>query len=144
MADNILTTTQPAGSRTQVTRSDGGSLDVEIMAPNFAPGTISASAVPFAFNTASPLVLSSLAGGARIVRAAIVVSTPFDAGAATLSLGTPGSPALVLGPTDNTPGAAAQYETDQITTIGAPDTLQLAISPGASTQGAGFVFFETI
>lgn len=102
------------------------------------------SVVPFAFNTASPLALSALIAGAKIVRAAIVISTPFDDGAATLSLGTPGSPALVLGPSDSLPGTAGQYETDLITTIGAADTLQLAISPGTSTQGAGFVFFEIV
>jgi hypothetical protein len=138
--DNIITTTQPLGLRT---RSDGGSLDIEVVALASASG-VSGVAVLFAFNTPSPLVLGALAAGARIVRAAIVVSTPFDDNAATLSLGTPGSPALVLATTDNRPSVASQYETDLITTIGAPDTLQLTISPGASTQGGGFVFFETI
>lgn len=100
--------------------------------------------VPFAFNTASPLVLAALPAGAKVVRAAIVISTPFDDAAATLSLGTPGSPALVLGPSDSRPSVAGQYETDLIATFAAADTLQLVISPGASTQGAGFVFFDII
>ena len=102
------------------------------------------TAVPFSFNTPSPLVLHALLAGAKIVRAAIVISTPFDDAAATLSLGTPGSPALVLSPAQNQPGVAGQYETDLIASFAAPDTFQLAISPGASTQGAGFVFFELI
>jgi hypothetical protein len=124
--------------------SDGGNLPaqpVDIPAP--VPGGGAVMVVLFSFATPSPLVLSPLLAGQSVVRAGIVVTTPFDGVGAALPVGTPFSPALILAAADSRPAAAGQYETDAVTRLGAPDTLQLVITPGAgATQGAGQVFYQ--
>jgi hypothetical protein len=124
--------------------SDGGSLParpVDMAAPG--PGAGAVMVVSFTLATPSPLVLSPLLAGQSVVRAGIVVTTTFDGVGAALPLGTPFSPAVILAAADSRPAAAGQYETDAVTSFGAPDTLQLVITPGAgATQGAGQVFFQ--
>ena len=104
-------------------------------------GDLIVGVVPFAFNTASPVVLAPLPAGSSVIRAGIVILTPFD-GAPSLSLGTPGSPALIMAPSDSLPGAAGQYETDILTSFVGADSLQLTIVAGGATTGNGLVFFE--
>jgi hypothetical protein len=98
--------------------------------------------VPFAFNTASPLILQAVAAGTLLNRADILITTAFDDPAATLRLGTAASPSLVLAAADNLPSRLGQYQTEALTLFVAPDNLQLSISPAASTMGAGIVFFK--
>jgi hypothetical protein len=124
--------------------SDGGNLPaqpIDITPPT--PGGGAVKVVAFSFASVSPLVLSPLLGGQSVVRVGILITTPFDGAGASLTLGTPGSPALLLASTDNRPSAAGQYESDAITPFAAPDTMQLTIIPGGgATQGAGQVFYE--
>ena len=97
----------------------------------------------FTFATASPLVLSAITAGANIGRVGIAITTTFDGAGAALTVGTPFSPSLLLGASDNSPGAIGQYESDAVTKFAAPDTLELSITPGAgATQGAGFVYYS--
>jgi hypothetical protein len=57
-------------------------------------------------------------------------------------VGTPSSPAVLLATTDNAPGTLGQYESDLIVPFSPPESLILTLSPGASTQGAGYVLLK--
>jgi hypothetical protein len=95
----------------------------------------------FTFATASPLNLGAFPASVYD-RVAVVITTPFDDPAAAVTLGPGGSPAALLGPADSQLSQAGQYESDALVQTIAPDFLLLTISPGASTQGAGLVFWE--
>jgi hypothetical protein len=77
----------------------------------------------FAFDTASPLVVASVLAGQTVLRCAVVVVTPFDDPAATLQLGTPFSPALLLAAGDVLPGQLGQYENDALAQFAGADTV---------------------
>lgn len=99
--------------------------------------------VDFAFDSASPLLLLAIAAGGAVNRCQVCITTPFDDPTSTLEVGTLFSPALVLAageidPTD----AGGQYATDTVTVFASAESLVLTISPGASTQGAGFVLVK--
>ena len=98
--------------------------------------------VPFTFATPSPLVLAAIAPADVVTRAAIQISQTFDDPAATLTLGTALQPSLLLAANQNLPGALGQYETDELTSSALAGSLELAIAPGASTQGAGRVLLK--
>jgi hypothetical protein len=99
-------------------------------------------AVAFAYNTPSPLVLPDAIGaGRRVTRAGVVITQTFNDPLAELELGTAATPALLLGAADSDPGATGQYETQELR-AGTGAALELEIAPGASTQGAGIVFYE--
>ena len=106
-------------------------------------GNVNASVTAFSYTTTSPLSLGAVASGESVNRAAILITIPFDDVSATLQLGTPFSPALLLAAGDNKPGQIGQYENDSIVRFISPDSLQLTITPGASTMGAGLVFLQT-
>lgn len=98
--------------------------------------------VAFTYVTASPMVLQSVLAGQIVNRAVIVITTPFDDPAATVKVGTTSTPALILGPGDTTASIADQYGNDALTDFASNDIMILTISPGASTQGAGFLFYR--
>jgi hypothetical protein len=98
--------------------------------------------VPFTFSSTSPVLLLAIAAGGAVNRCAVVITTAFDDPAAALSVGTPFSPALVLAAGDIDPSTTGQYETDAVTVFASADELELTLSPGASTQGAGFVLVK--
>jgi len=106
-------------------------------------GDSSVVVVAFAFGTTSPLVLKTpVTAATPVVRAGILITTPFNGSGASLAIGTPGAPGFVMPTSDNLPSAAGQYETDAIVRFTSSDTLQLAIAPGTASQGAGFVYYE--
>jgi len=96
--------------------------------------------IPFTY-AASPVFLYSLAPGNIIAETRVVVETPFDDPAATIDLGTPGSPGALCAPSDCDPVRAGRYGTDRDYLAQVPETLRLVVTPGASTQGAGHVLF---
>lgn len=98
--------------------------------------------VSFAFNTGSPLSLGLVYAGQILDRASLLITTAFDDLAATIQLGTSGTPGLIFGPTGAKPSVAGQYEHVALIPFAVNDVLQLLISPGASTQGAGFLLFK--
>jgi hypothetical protein len=117
-------------------------LEVQIAAAISIVGTLALKQVPFSFATATPLVLQSLAAGALVFTGAVLVTSPFDAGA-TLSFGTSADPSAVLGPSDSDLTRVEQYESDLMVPIGLADVLLLTLSPGL-TQGEGILFYRLI
>lgn len=99
--------------------------------------------VPFLFNTASPLLIRTMSAGETIVSAEIQITVPSDDLAATLELGTPGTPGLILDSTKPNFSAVGVYGTNVNFPFSGADTIQLTITPGTSTQGAGFVILQT-
>jgi hypothetical protein len=100
--------------------------------------------VPFTFASGSHLIIATVAAGQCENRAAIVISTPFTDPAATLQLGTAGTPGLFVASSENVPGVAGQYESDIVHMFAAPDTIELVINPGASVAGAGSVLIKVV
>jgi hypothetical protein len=99
-------------------------------------------AVPFAFNTPSPMSLGGVLAGQMLNRAAVLIRTPFNDPAAFLKFGTNTSPDLVFGPTGTGPAMTDQYEHVALVSFPINDILQLTISPGASTQGSGLLLYK--
>jgi hypothetical protein len=93
----------------------------------------------FSFATVSPALIQALGGSAVVEWAQVIMTTVFDDPAATLSLGTTADPSGVLSASQIDPTELAVYSTESPLRLAAPSTLQLTISPGASTQGAGYV-----
>jgi hypothetical protein len=106
------------------------------------PGSEQVAAIPFTYATASPLLLLAFLPGAFVNRAVIVITTPFDDPAAALELGTAAAPSLLLEPADSDPLRADQYESAAVVRLTGGGPLQLAIAPGASTQGAGIALVK--
>jgi len=98
--------------------------------------------VNFTYQTASPLFLQGLSDENVIDVVTLVILTPFDDVAATLTCGTDGTPALVFSAGDVTPGQARQYGFEEKHEIAGAENLRLFLSPAGSTQGAGYVLFR--
>lgn len=95
---------------------------------------------PFAFDDASPIDLTPFLAGDIALSAQIVYLTPFDDAAAVVQLGTTGTPGLLFGPTDTVPSDPPKtYNRQEPVQAAVGETMQLAIAPGASTQGDGYV-----
>jgi hypothetical protein len=97
--------------------------------------------VPFAFNTASPLALTSLRTTDRIMRSDVQITTLLDGGAA-LQLGTAGTPGAILDSPEIDPAVVNTYRTFDIFEVGVLSNIILTITPAAATQGAGRVYLE--
>lgn len=142
MASNIDTTLPIHGSAFDDVRKELGVARDEITALQalVPPGGVySVDYVQFTFATPSPMVLQALAAGQQIDRARIVVTTMFDDPTARIQLGTAGSPSLFF---DLSPIGVGQFADDNILDVAAPEFLRFLVSPGLSTQGAGFIFYS--
>ena len=96
--------------------------------------------IPFTF-TSGTLVLYPLTPGTVVRQAEIVVTTTFDDPAAMLSVGTPALPGVLVDTTDCDPGFVGRYGPDNDYKAAIVESLQLVVTPGASTQGAGYILF---
>lgn len=104
-----------------------------------APGTITDFVVPFTFATVSPMVIQAINVGQHIFTVRVVITTSFDNPAAHIQVGTPAVPSLF---TDIQPVLVGQYVDDNVYAVSAPETLRVIITPAASTQGAGYLFYS--
>jgi hypothetical protein len=108
-----------------------------------APVTDTVEEVPFAFNSTTPMVLQQVFPGQVLNRCTILVVTPFDDPAAFIKVGTSFNTSLVLGASDVSLGILGNsYEQAALFPFSITDFLQLTISPGASTQGAGLLLYK--
>lgn len=102
-----------------------------------ASGNLEAS---FAFGDATPVALGTAQGIA--VALSLVITEAFNGVGAQLSVGTAGSPELLMAVAQNAPGEIARYEANPGFPI-ANQPLFLFITPGVgATQGAGVLFLE--
>lgn len=97
--------------------------------------------VAFAFDGSSPLILIVLKPGDIVDNIEVTITTPFDDPAAALQVGIVANPDLALGPSEIDPDVASTYSNGENFEILVPEILRLLITPGTSTQGAGFVLF---
>lgn len=95
--------------------------------------------VTFNYNDLSPVVLTTLNAGDKVIISEIKISTPFDDVASFVRLGTPASPDLLMRAIDSKTSRIGTYSSQQNEDIAVGTTLQLIISPGTSTQGVGQV-----
>jgi hypothetical protein len=94
-------------------------------------------------NAAAQNSVTSIPSGAIVVDAELDITTPYSGGA-TITVGNAGSPALLMGTTDNNPQANGLYQVHQDTTYaGGPATVLVTIA-GAPAAGAGFAIVRYI
>jgi hypothetical protein len=105
-------------------------------------GTGGAKRVNFNFATPSPVNLGPIAPGTVVNLAQIAIQIGFDDPTATVTFGIVSDPNLFLGPADTRPQQVTQYVSLEALGPTAPDHLILTISPGASTQGSGFLLYN--
>lgn len=111
--------------------------------PPIPPGSEIVAEFAFTFTTSSPHNLGAIANGSTFNRAVVLVTTAFDDPSATLTLGPSGSPSALLAATDSKLSQLGQYESGALV-VSAADFLQLTLNPGASTQGAGLIFWKVL
>jgi len=98
--------------------------------------------VDFTFATPSPISVTGLNAGDALVRIGLRYTTPFDDPATTVEVGDTGTANLYLKATESIPTMSGLYLNEAYTDVPAPDTLTVTLSPGTSTQGAGFFVFD--
>jgi len=95
--------------------------------------------VQFAFNDGSPKTIATMSAGQAVIDSEVVITDIFDDVAATLALGTSGTPSALLGTGDIDPTSLDTNGSDTNITFSGADTIVLTITPGASTKGSGYV-----
>jgi len=98
--------------------------------------------VDFTFATPSPISVAPLNAGDVLVRIGLRYTTVFDDPATTVEVGDTGTADLYLTAGQSAPTLGGLYLNEAYTDIPAPDTLTVTLSPGTSTQGAGFFLFD--
>lgn len=99
--------------------------------------------VPFSYTTTSPLVLQAVVAGQVLNRCTILITTAFDDPGAFITLGTTADPSLVFGASDaRLSDLGNNYDNSALFPFSVSDFLQLTISPGSSTQGAGLLLYK--
>jgi hypothetical protein len=116
--------------------------DSSIAPSKIIGGTGGAKRVNFTHTTSSPLNLGPIAPGTVVYLSQLVIEVAFNDPTATVTFGTHANPSLFLGPTDSDPQLVGQYVSFDALGPAAPDSLILTITPGASTQGSGFILYN--
>ena len=98
--------------------------------------------VDFTFATPSPISVAPLNAGDALVRIGLRYTTPFDDPATTVEVGDTGTADLYLTAGQSAPTLGGLYLNENYADVPAPDTLTVTLSPGISTQGAGFFVFD--
>ncbi len=93
----------------------------------------------YTFATASPAVVLAVKAGSTIDAIQLDVSTAFDDAAATIEVGITAAPGAIMSSTQNDPTEVALYVTNLPYFVLADTNLILTLTPGTSTQGAGYI-----
>lgn len=111
-------------------------------------GSSSASAkvefirVPFAFNSVTPYIVTSMLLGQSIANSELVIETPFDDPNASLTLGTFANPSLILSASQIKPQMSASFGSEVNHLFIIDEFIVLFLNPLGSTQGSGYIFLE--
>lgn len=95
----------------------------------------------FDFSGPSQIVLAQLDANDVVNRADILVLVPFDDPAATVQLGTPADPGLILDTSDVILSNTGQYQNMGLSYSSTPDLLILTVNSGVSVQGAALLYY---
>jgi hypothetical protein len=98
--------------------------------------------VQFALGTATASSVTSIPTGATILRATLLVTTPYTAGT-TIEIGSTGVPSLLQATTDNDPEVDGTYDAPQLTNWNAASVVTATIA-GAPAAGAATVMVEYV
>ena len=98
--------------------------------------------VPFAFDDASPKIITSIKTGNMVKDAELVIEAAFDDASATLALGTAASPGAVLPAAKIDPTVEFTFATDENYIAPVDETVILTLTPGTSTAGSGYVLLH--
>lgn len=126
-------------------RDNGGTVEFKNSGGswNAIPSSVSSGAntfkQTFAFNTGSPLTITTLAFGDVVMITNLQITTAFNDANATLQIGVTGDTGAVISTGDNTPGVVANYQSLTPYTATANTDLILTLSPGTSNTGAGTI-----
>jgi len=97
---------------------------------------------PFTFATPTPQTIYTLITGEMITDTELVIETVYDDNAATLSVGIFANVELMIERKGNNPKKLGNYGNDENFEFGVDTAILLTLSPGASTQGSGYVLIE--
>lgn len=96
------------------------------------------------FTDISPVAIATLAAGKRVLAVTVVISAPFDGAGANVTIGTIGTPDLIVAATDIDITTAGTYVVYPNYTALAPIDLKVFITPGvAESTGTLFVSINT-
>jgi hypothetical protein len=102
----------------------------------------SISTISFTYRSPATQVLQSVTAGQIIDTAVIMITTSFDDPDAYIYLGTATNPQLVFGSGESVISIPTQNINNEIFVVATNSQLILTISAGASTQGAGILFYR--
>ena len=120
---------------------NGSSRSWKLIAGGTATGNLVQVTQPFTFSD-GVLPLQSVLAGDQISRVCVIIQTPFNDPLASITVGTTGNPSLLMSAGDNFPAFSNQYNTSEVTIFSLPDTMQLTINAGTSTQGSGILLYH--
>jgi hypothetical protein len=130
-----LTTTTPTAD--QFVKWDAGA--GEFLYSSISAATNQTACISFTYSTVSPFLLHTVASGDVIVSCRIHIATPFNA-TSTLSVGHAGSAVAIMTTTENETLEEGDYEATRFIEYAGVDSIKLYITPGTSSQGAGYVY----
>jgi hypothetical protein len=98
----------------------------------------------YSYTDVNPLDLVIVPTGKTVIAATVIVVTPFNDPAATLSMGTAADANSILTTADIVPGSVGTYTAYPATRYGSDTQLVMGIVPGTSTQGDGVLTINFI
>ena len=95
--------------------------------------------ISFTYQTVSPFTVHVVAADDIIISCRISITTAFNA-TSTVSVGHTGSQVAIMDTAENSTLEVGDYETTRWIEYAGADTIKLYITPGASSQGAGYIY----
>ena len=101
--------------------------------------------IGFEYNNVSPRVVYTLAEESLIKTATLSITTPFNGTGASLKVGTPAQPGLLMETAENDPSLAIEFSAEVYERVPAGTQIQITTVPGeGASAGAGLLILELI